>query len=379
MAAISKALVIGGGIGGLTAAIALKQQGIDVDLVEIAPDLSVYGVGIIQPNNALRALDKIGVAQTCVDEGGAFEGWKIFDAHGNPLMEGPNSSDAAPGYPPINGITRPKLHRILGQKASAEGVRITLNMTVAELTETEDRVNVTFIDGSLDDYDLVIACDGMRSQMRSRLFPDVSEPKFTGQGVWRYNLPRPKGMEWGQMYFGPDSKVGLVPMSPSLMYMFVVTEEPGNPKLSGPKMAEMMRSRLTSYTGEVARLREMITKPEGVVYRPMEVLLLPRPWNCGRTIIIGDAAHSSTPHLAQGAAMAIEDAVLLGELLGQDRPISDILIEFMERRFARAKSVFENSVQIGKWEMEQWAGIENIGARPGELLHETTAALMANF
>ena len=103
MAAISNALVIGGGIGGLTAAIALRQQGIAVDLIEIKPDLGVYGVGIIQPNNTLRALDRIGLARKCVEFGASFPGWRIHDPAGNFLFAAPATDSAAPGMPPING------------------------------------------------------------------------------------------------------------------------------------------------------------------------------------------------------------------------------------------------------------------------------------
>ncbi len=107
MPAVGKALIVGGGIGGLTAATALGQKGIAVDLVELQPALSVYGVGIIQPNNMLRALAKIGLADICVANGAAFPGWRIFDQHGHHLMDAPGGSDADPRYPPTNGITRP--------------------------------------------------------------------------------------------------------------------------------------------------------------------------------------------------------------------------------------------------------------------------------
>src|SRR3569833_1871475 len=99
MAAISNALIIDGGIGGLTAAIALRQQGIAVDLIEIKPDLSVYGVGIIQPNNTLRARDQIGLAKRCVELGAGYPGWRIYAAAGNFLFPAPATASAAPGMP----------------------------------------------------------------------------------------------------------------------------------------------------------------------------------------------------------------------------------------------------------------------------------------
>ena len=379
MAVLRRALVVGAGIGGLTAGVALARQGIAVDIVEVQPALSVYGVGIIQPNNTLRALARIGLADACVEAGAPYPGWRIFDAHGNHLMDAPGTNDADPRYPANNGITRPKLHEILRSAAIDAGVVIRLGLTIEDLTDGDDGVAVIFTDGSAGLYDIVIGCDGLHSKMRGRIFPDAAEPAFTGQGVWRYNMPRPADMEWGVLYFGPDSKVGLVPMSDTLMYMLIVTHEPGNPRIDGPGLADMMRDRLEAYTGPVAELGRLITDPAGVVYRPMDVHLLANPWHKGRVLLIGDAAHGTTPHLAQGAAMAIEDAVLLGELLGGNRPLPHVFDEFMRRRFDRAKFVIDSSVQIGKWEMEEWDGVAGPDANPGGLLHSATLALMDDY
>jgi 2-polyprenyl-6-methoxyphenol hydroxylase-like FAD-dependent oxidoreductase len=376
MTAIQKALVVGAGIGGLTAAVALRRQGIEVDLVEIKPVLTVYGVGIIQPNNTLRALDQIGLARACVDAGQAFPGWRIHDAAGNVLMEAPATSDAAPGYPPNNGITRPKLHAILTDAAAGAGAVIRFGVTIDRFEETAAGVDVRFTNGESGRYDLIVASDGLNSDVRRRLFGDAYEPQFTGQGVWRYNLPRPADLEWAALFVAPDSKAGLVPLSPTLMYMLLVTTEPGNPPMKGLQMADEMRRRLGSYTGLIGQLKPLITDSDAVVYRPMESMLLPSPWMKGRVLVIGDAAHTTTPHLAQGAAMAIEDAVLIGELMGRDAPLSALLDEFMARRFTRSKFVVDSSRQIGAWEMEEWAGIHNPVANPGGLLHSATLALM---
>lgn len=379
MTAIRNALVVGAGIGGLTAAIALGRRGIEVEVVEIKPEMSVYGVGIIQPNNTLRALDQIGVAKACVEAGAPYPGWRICDAAGNLLMEAPSGSEAAPEYPPNNGITRPLLHDILTDAAVAAGAKIRFGSTIDSFEDGPTGVDVQLTTGERSRYDLVVGCEGLYSTFRRRLFGDAHEPKFTGQGVWRYNLPRPHDMEWGALFEGPDSKVGFVPLSPTMMYMLIVTVEAGNPRFAGAQMAEEMRKRLASYSGIVAELKPLITDPEAVVYRPLETMLLPGPWMKGNIILIGDAAHATTPHLAQGAAMAIEDAVLLGELMGRDAPVSDLLEEFMSRRFDRAKFVVDSSVQIGTWEMEAWRGIQNPDAHPGALLHSATLALMKPY
>jgi len=379
MPAIRNALVVGGGIGGLTAGVSLRRAGIDVDLVEINPNFSVYGVGIIQPNNTLRALDRIGLARQCVERGAAFPGWRIHDAHGNFLMDAPNESRAAPALPPNNGITRPDFQKILSEAAYAHGVAIRLGTKVEELVDLGDSVRVTLSDGTTQHYDFVIGSDGLYSDTRNRLFGDTVKPQFTGQAVWRYNFPRPKRVEWGEIHVGPHSKVGLTPMRPDLMYMFLVSAEPGNPRMPADQLATLMRERLAGFTGFIAELGEQIVYPAGVVYKPMENLLLPAPWNKGRVLIIGDAAHATTPHLAQGAAMAIEDAVLLGSLFARDEPLAPLLDEFMSRRFDRARFVIESSDQIAGWEMEGWRGIQNPEARPGELLYEASVALLDDY
>jgi 2-polyprenyl-6-methoxyphenol hydroxylase-like FAD-dependent oxidoreductase len=356
MPAVERALVVGGGIGGLTAAIALRQQRIAVDLVEIKREWTVYGVGIIQPNNALRALAKIGLADRCVAYGASFPGWKIFDVDGNFLMDAPSSNVAAPAYPPINGITRPLLHKVLSENAVQQGVDIRLGVTVETMEETDDHIDVTLTDGRHERYGIVIGVDGAHSQMRARLFGPEMRPVFTGQIVWRYNLPRPPEQVWGHVYYGRQSKVGLTPLSPTLMYMFLVTEEPGNPRFPHEQLAGLMRARLTEHNGLVAELAQLITDPDGVVYKPMEALRVPAPWHRGRTILIGDAAHTTTPQLAQGAAMAVEDAVLLAELLGRGTDLQAIFAEFMRRRFDRAAYVVDTSSTLAQWELLEWRG-----------------------
>jgi 2-polyprenyl-6-methoxyphenol hydroxylase-like FAD-dependent oxidoreductase len=379
MAAIGKALVVGGGIGGLTAAVALRRAGIAVDLVEIKNNWSVYGVGIIQPNNVMRALDRVGLAQACVDNGGAYPGWRIFSETNALVFEASASNRAAPAFPPYNGITRPILQSILHEAAISLGTRTRLGVTVKEAEETDKGLLVTCTDDTREYYDLLIAADGINSAARTRIFGDEIVPRFTGQSVWRYNFARPADMIWGEVYYGSGTKVGLVPMSPTTMYMFLVTAEPSNPRMPPDQLAALMSDRLGDYTGRVGSLRELITDSAAVVYKPMESVLLPQPWYRGRQLIIGDAAHATTPHLAQGAAMAIEDAVLLGELLSQDRSLSSALEEFMARRFARAKYVVDCSDQIAAWELEQWNSIINPAARPGELLHEATMALLEDY
>jgi len=356
MSQIKRVLIVGGGIGGLCTGIGLAQAGIASEIVEIKTDWSVYGVGIIQPSNQLRALAELGLAEACVERGSAFLGWEFCDDAGNVQSRVPNPEVAGPGYPPINGIARPVLHEILTTAAKQLGIDVRLGLTVDAIDDTADNVQVRFSDGSTGAYDLMIGADGVYSKMRTLLFGDSHRPVFNGLAVWRYNFPRPPDMKWGSVHYSRWAKAGLVPISPSLMYVFVVTPEPTNAKPSSSSLADDMRERLGGFRGPVATLREQIVDPAGVVYRPMEPVLQPAPWHRGHVLLIGDAAHATTPHLSQGASIAIEDAALIAKLLPQDRPLGDLLAEFMRRRFERCKFVVDTSSKMGHWEAAEFAG-----------------------
>jgi 2-polyprenyl-6-methoxyphenol hydroxylase-like FAD-dependent oxidoreductase len=368
MSRIKRVLIVGGGIGGLCTAIGLARAGIKADIIEIKTDWTVYGVGIIQPSNQLRALEELGLAKVCVERGAAFNGWEIYDQTGHLQAQIPTPNTSLSQYPPINGIARPALHEVLMKKAAAGGTRVRLGLTVDKIYDGPDAVSVRLSNGAVERYDFLIGADGTYSKVRALLFGEGLKPIYNGLCVWRYNFPRPPAMMWGSVHYGRKAKVGLVPMSPTLMYMFVVTPEPGNRRIPPPRLHDEMRSRIEGFTGVVAMLREHITDPAGVVRRPMEPMLLPAPWHRQRALLIGDAAHATTPQLAQGASMAIEDAALLAQLLPQDRPLADILAEFMRRRYARSELVVETSRKLGEWELAEFEGRPVAGANHTALM-----------
>jgi 2-polyprenyl-6-methoxyphenol hydroxylase-like FAD-dependent oxidoreductase len=356
MPKLNRVLIVGGGIGGLCTAIGLARAGIKSDIVEIKRNWTVYGVGIIQPSNQLRALAELGLADACVARGSAFLGWEICNSAGEVQARVPNPSVAGSKYPPINGIQRPVLHDILTGEAKRCGVTVRLGLTVDEIDQGKDDVSVRFSDGTRGPYDVLVGADGTYSRIRELIFPGSPKPQFNGLSVWRYNFPRPADLVWGSGHFARHAKAGLVPISPSLMYMFAVTAEPGNPKMAPEHMHKSMQERLAEFGGIIGQLRDQIVDPNGVVYRPMEPVMLPAPWYRGRVLLIGDAAHSSTPQLNQGASIAIEDATLLAQLLPQDRPLQDLFEEFMRRRFARCEFVVNASNRIGEWELAEFEG-----------------------
>lgn len=349
MAKARKVLVIGGGVAGLAVAIGLHQKGIAVEVVERDASWSVYHVGIIVQANFIRALDQLGCGKAAVAAGFPYRGARFMGMGGELIAELPGESEVD-GLPADLGLTRPALHEVLTSKVRELGIPVRLGVSFESFEDTGSGVDVAFTDGTSGHYDLMIGCDGNYSAVRKVLWPEA-RPQFTGQGVWRYNVPRPAGLEWSDLYIGkPGGKAGYCPLTEDEMYIFAVFAEPGNPRFAPETLADEMRKRLEGFGGMLGEAARAITDPALVVYRPLEACIMPDPWYKGRVVLIGDAAHSATPHLGQGAAMAVEDAVVLADELA-DREIDQALRAFMERRFERAKLVGTSSIRLGEWEM----------------------------
>jgi 2-polyprenyl-6-methoxyphenol hydroxylase-like FAD-dependent oxidoreductase len=177
------------------------------------------------------------------------------------------------------------------------------------------------------------------------VLPDAEKPAFTGQAVWRYNFPRPEGLDALQVYNGPTG-VGLVPISRELMYMYVTTPEPDNPRYERAGLAARMRAKLAGTAPAIRELAEQITDDDGVVYRPLEGMLLRGPWHKGRVVLLGDAVHTTTPHLGQGAGMAFEDSLVLADELSKAADVEAGFTAYRARRFERCRYIVEKSLEI---------------------------------
>lgn len=353
-------LVIGGGIGGLTAGIALRAKGHDVDVIERDPDWSVYGVGIIQQSNVVRAMAELGLLDDYLSAGVGFEAVEIFLPDGNMVARVP-SPRLVEGRPANVGIGRRALHKVLGDRVLASGASVRLGLTAETIEDDGEGVTVRFSDGGSGRYDLLVGADGVYSQTRSGVLPDAPAPQFTGQAVWRYNFARPAGLDALQVYNGPTG-VGLVPISDSLMYMYVTTPEPGNPRYPKEGLAAAMRGKLARTAPAIRALAEQITDDEEVVYRPLEGLLVDGPWHQGRVVLLGDAVHATTPHLGQGAGMAIEDSLVLADELSRHDDMETALTAYRDRRFQRCAYIVRESLAICHGQIGRGPPVDNAKA-----------------
>ncbi|NML92334.1 FAD-dependent oxidoreductase [Novosphingobium olei] len=352
-----RTLIIGAGIGGLSAAIALSRKGHDVTIVERDPEWSVYGVGIIQQANVVRAMDQLGVLDRFLDAACGFDAVEIFLPDGSKVARVP-APRLVEGKPANVGIGRRALQQVLGEAARDHGAQIRLGVTATSFADDGKAVTVDLSDGGRETFDLVIGADGVYSQTRAEILPQAETPQFTGQAVWRYNFPRPADLDALQIYNGPTG-VGLVPMSADTMYMFVTTPEPGNPRYPREGIAAEMRARIARCSPQIRALADQITDDDGVVYRPLEATMVHGPWSRGRIGLLGDAVHATTPHLGQGAGMAIEDAIVLAEELERHPEVETALKAYRDRRYERCRYIVEASLAICKGQLGEAPPVDN--------------------
>ena len=343
---IRRVLVVGGGVGGLTAATTFAQRGIEVLLIERRPAFDVPGVGLGQPANALRIYGALGVLPDILGGGFAYDRMWIFGPDRTPIVEHKflMGDDSVPAVCALS--RRRRLHEILLAAATRAGATVRTGATVTDIDDGKDGASVRFSDGQTDAFDLVAGFDGIRSATRAHLFGTAFAPRPSGYGGWRVQVPRReyvRGMEFLQ---GIGSKTGAMPLADNLMYVFHIRPEAPDAVFRREDYAELFRQRLAGYGSYVAEVAAALDDESDIVYSPIEPLLVPWPWFRGRVVLGGDAAHTFPPHLTQGAAMAAEDGyVLAREVLAGDAPLEARLLRYSQMRYARCAFVYAFSYQ----------------------------------
>ena len=370
---LKRVLIVGGGIAGTCCAIQLRKAGVEVEIAEIDPHWGVLGAGITITGPTLRALRTIGVLDEVKAQGATWSGGLAHNQAGEFLTR-IDMEPLAPELPAVAGMLRPRLHKILADKTRALGVEVRLGTTVSDVHFDATHAAVSFSDGSHGRYDLVIGADGIHSKLRQALFPDAPKPQFTGQVVYRMLAKRPAGFDCSYFYMGKDDKIGFSPVSSTHMYMFLLQPQPSNPWIDAKDQPARLYEGMAGFGGIVPQIRETVLGENAgsVNYRPLEIFLMPRPWFRDRVVLIGDAAHATTPHLASGAGMAIEDGIVLTEELQRHASLPQALAAFEQRRYERCATTIHNSVRLGQMEMEHASPLIH-----GQLMAESLKLLRA--
>lgn len=355
MPAVRSVLIIGGGAAGSAAAVLLAREGVAVDLVEERPDVPEVGSGITLQGNALRILRDLGVWDDVLAAGFPFDslGIRLPDPAATLVAEIPDVRTGGPDLPATLGMPRPDLARILLGQAAAVGVKLRFGTTPTSLAQDDAGVDVTFADGSSGRYDLVVGADGIHSWTRRELGIDA-EPVSAGMGIWRVHVPRPTQVERTDLTYGGACYIaGYCPTGPDTMYAYLVEDIQVRSGLSHAERIETFSALASSYHGAWDDVRASLTPETFINYAHFESHVVPGDWHRGRVVLVGDAAHSCPPTIAQGAAQGFEDATVLAELLVAAGTFDESLLTgYAARRRPRAAEVVDASVQIARWMLE---------------------------
>ncbi|HLS45628.1 MAG TPA: FAD-dependent monooxygenase [Ornithinicoccus sp.] len=322
-----KVLVVGAGIAGLAVANVLREWGAELELVErtLTPDPG--GAGIFLPANAVRGLNGLGLGEPVVDASVRIDSQRLADSRGRLLYE-VRMTELWRGIAPTVATTRAALRTVMLE--SVDGVTIRWGTSPEAMVQDGAGVDVTFSDGTTGRYDLVVGADGVHSAVRRLVFADAGL-RHTGLHAWRLLAPRGDVESVWSARLGRGASFLVVPISSDQTYCYVdVGTDHVDAGLDG------LAARFGSPVPE-------LTTGTVVHSGPIEQVVLPS-WSRGQVVLVGDAAHATTPNMAQGAAMAIEDALVLSDALWASTSVSDALQEYERRRRPRVEWVQQQSL-----------------------------------
>lgn len=367
---VKKVLIIGGGFSGMSAAIQLRKSNVEVHLVEKDSNWQADGAGISIGGATLRAFESLGILDEFLALGSGHDGLDLFTQEGHHIQHIPTPRFAGPHIPGAGAILRPTLAKILANKVTESGAQVRLGQVCDDVSLQSDSVKVSFSNGDQDTFDLVVAADGLYSSARKTTFPNAPEPKYSGQGVWRAILPRPEECMGTMMWVGPKLKAGINPTSKDDVYLFLTVDSVEKQRFDPDQEVDVLKQLLIDNFKAplIHKLAEQIDGNSHVMFRPLDSLLMPQPWHSGRMVFIGDTVHATTPHLASGACIGIEDAIVLAEELVGEGELSEQIQRFEQRRWERCRMVVENSRRLGEIEINGGDKQEHAGIMRDSLM-----------
>jgi len=342
--------IVGGGIGGLTAALALGREGFSASVFEQAPALLEVGAAIAVWPNAFRVVERLGLGGDVLARAGRISRARWLGSDGTPYKHFSFPETGAPAV----ALHRADLQATL-RRALPDG-SLQLGKTFEGFTEEEDEIRLRFADGTEFACDVLVGADGLHSRVRAQLLGDVGgEPVYRGYSVWRgvarlehAALPAGTALE----VYGEGRRFGVGPVGLGRTGWWATANEPeGTPEPPSEHGSKLSRL----FEGWCAPVNELIeaTPSESILCNAAYDRPAAARWGRGAATLLGDAVHPMTPNLGQGGCMAIEDAAVLARCLAKYREASVALRIYESRRRARAESVARYSRlygAVGQWE-----------------------------
>lgn len=345
-----KIVVLGAGIGGLTAALALSRRGRAVEVIESAPEIRAVGAGIWVPPNAMRVLDELGVGEAVRGAGIPLERITVMDHRERELMVVRGEELVARFGSRTISIRRASLHEILAAALPAGALK--LGKECVGVSAKGERVVVELRDGAQHECDLLVAADGLRSVTRGAIFPR-RDLRYSGQtcfrGISTMTLPAPIARASAEVW-GAGVRLGASPVGPRDVYWYTTVPLRAGSALANDEAMALLRERFAAFPRWVREIFEAV-EPSHVIQTDLSDLEPGDDWVRGRVALLGDAAHATTPNLGQGAAMAIEDGFVLAREL-EGAPIDEALRAYVEKRRARVRFIVTTSWRLGK--VSEW-------------------------
>jgi FAD-dependent urate hydroxylase len=327
-------LVVGAGIGGLGAARALRQRGLAADVVEREPAWTHTGAGIYLPGNATRALRALGLESAVAERASLIPHQRLCDQRGH-LLADIDLTALWRDVGPCLALHRADLHEVLASHGDPVPVR--MGVSLQQLSQRDDTVTVEFGDGTTGHYDLVIGADGIHSTVR-RLAVGADAVRPLGQLAWRFVTECPPEVTTWTVLLGRGVSFLAVPIGRGRVYCYCdgPADSPSRPE--GDEVTGRLAELLTGFAAPVPAILDTLG-PDGAVHvGPIEEVTLDR-WSRGSVLLVGDAAHATSPNMAEGAAMALEDGLVLAECLASGRGLAQIVASFQARRRPRTQWV----------------------------------------
>ena len=337
-------LVVGGGIGGLSLARELARRGMPVAVLERAQRIEPVGAGIIMNPNAMRVLERNGLADAVRANSWPYLRRETCDRHGRVL--------AVRDYRPLYDagklavgalVHRAHLHDVLFD-GIAKGI-VRFGTAVEKIRVSSRRVQAV-ADGQTFEADVLVGADGIHSTVRRHLAGEAA-PVYMGYRSHRLVVENNAGVDCFTELLGRGQRIGLVPIAPGRIYIWT-TFNSWKRAAAVLNSAGHFRAMFAQFTDpRVVKLFAQIRSPDEIITTAVEELCEER-WHAGRVALLGDAAHAMTPNIGQGAGMAMEDAAVLAEELSSSSSIESSLESYARRRKPRVETIVRVSRQVGE-------------------------------
>jgi len=322
-------LIIGAGIAGLAMRRALVRRGFSVDVVERNRSAGMGGAGLFLPGNGVRALGELGLYDDLIRLSHAVNAQRFHDEHGR-LLTAVDTNHYWRDVAPCRAIKRSDLWELLNGGAEPHDIAF---RQIIDIESDEHVSHVSFEDGGKQSYDLVIGADGVNSTVRHLIFPEAPSPNYVGNVCWRFIVPNTCNVRDWSVMLGADRSLLAKPISATELYIYADMSV-GRAFTSAYACETPL---LPLFGGIAGRLRPALELSSSATVHFGELVRLRMPaWYKNRVALVGDAAHASPPSMAQGACLAIEDALVLAEELAANPLVSTALSRYQNRQKKRA-------------------------------------------